>query len=104
MCWQKFRGWDRRGIRRFNDIVKAVRKNRDLTESKNIELQPKSRYTEVSGKGSDDNDRAVDYDSELDELNGYDGFVGVTESSNNATGGNIADGVDLDQVTNITAL
>ena len=101
---KKFRGWDRRGIRRFNDIVKAVRKNRDLTESKNMELQLKSRYTEVSGKGSDDNDEAVDYDSELDELNGYDGFAGVAESSNNATGGSIADGVDLDQVTNITAL
>ena len=69
-----------------------------------MELQLKSRYTEVSGKGSDDNDEAVDYDSELDELNGYDGFAGVAESSNNATGGNIADGVDLDQVTNITAL
>jgi len=39
----------------------------------------------------------------LDELNGYDGFAGITES-NNATQENMANCVDLDQVTNITEL
>ena len=100
---KKFKGWDRRGIRRFNNIVKVVRKNRELSESKNMELKLKSKYTEVSGKVTDNNEDEVDYDSELDELNGYDGFAGVTES-NNETVENMANGVDLNGVTNITAL
>ena len=99
----KFKGWDRRGIRRFNNIVTAVRKNRELSASKNMELELKSRYTEVSGKATDNNEDEVDYDSDLDELNGYDGFAGVTES-NNETVENMANGVDLNEVTNITAL
>ena len=99
----KFKGWDRRGIRRFNNIVTAVRKNRELSASKNMELELKSRYTEVSGKATDNNEDEVDYDSDLDELNGYDGFAGVTES-NNETVENMANGVDLNECTNITAL
>ena len=100
---KKFKGWDRRGIKRFNNIVTAVRKNRDLSESKNMELELKSRYTKVSGKATDNNEDEVDYDSELDELNGYDGFAGVNES-NNETVENMVNGVDLNQVTNISAL
>ena len=103
MCGKKFKGWDRRGIRRFNNIVRAVRKNRELSESKNMELELKSRYIEVSGKATDNNEDDIDYDSELDELNGYDGFVGVTKSNIN-TVENMANGVDLNAVTNITAL
>ena len=101
--WKKIKGWDRRGIRRFNNIVTAVRKNRELSESKNMELELKSRYTEVSGKATENNEDEIDYDSELDELNGYDGFAGVTESNNN-TVENMANGVDLNAVTNITEL
>ena len=99
----KFKGWDRRGIRRFNNIVTAVRKNRELSASKNMELELKSRYTKVSGKATDNNEDEVDYDSDLDKLNGYDGFAGVIES-NNETVGNMANGVDLNEVTNITTL
>ena len=68
-----------------------------------MELQLKSRYAEVSGKGTDNNEDEVDYDSELDKLSGYDGFAGVTESNNEIVE-NMANGVDLDGVTNITAL
>ena len=100
---RKFKGWDRKGIRRFNNIVTAVRKNRELSESKNMEQELKSRYAEVSGNRTDNNEDEVDYDSELDELNGYDGFAGVTES-NNETIENMANSVDLEGVANITAL
>ena len=47
---KKFKGWDRRGIYRFNCIVAAVKKNRELSESKDMEMQLKSRYIELSGK------------------------------------------------------
>ena len=68
-----------------------------------MELELKSRYTKVSGKATDNNEDEVDYDSDLDELNGYDGFAGVIES-NNETVGNMANGVEINECTNITAL
>ena len=57
----------------------------------------------MSGKTTDNNEYDIDYDSELDELNGYDSFTGITESNNN-TEENTANGVDLNTVTNITTL
>ena len=68
-----------------------------------MELELKSRCIKVSGKATDNNEDEVDYDSDLDELNGYDGFAGVIES-NNETVGNMANGVEINECTNITAL
>ena len=77
---KKFKGWDRISIIRFNKIVAAIKKNRDLTESKDMELQLKLRYVHVSGKGAEtDNVDSDDEDCELDKINGYYGFVGDTE-------------------------
>ena len=102
---RRFKGWDKRGIRRFNELVAAIKKNRELNESKDMELQLKSRYCEITGKGAEDSEDDSDFnDSELDELNGYDGFAGVTEVSNNATTENESVSGDCNGVTNVTAL
>ena len=54
----KFKGWDRKGIYRFNCIVAAVKKNREPSKSKDMEMemQLKSRYIELSGKENGGND------------------------------------------------
>jgi len=77
---KKFKGWDRRGIRRFDVIVNAVKESRKLTTSKNMELEFKSRYAKLLGNDIEQNnsDSDSDYD-DLDELNGYDGFAGDVE-------------------------
>ena len=80
----------------------AVKNNRELSESKDMEMQLKSRYVEVSGKEADrDNDNSDYDDCDLDELNGHDGFAGVTEV-NSASNKNTTNGVDILGATNIT--
>ena len=44
---KKFKGWDRRGISRFNKIVTAVKRNRELSISKEMEMQLKASYAEI---------------------------------------------------------
>ena len=79
----------------------AVKKNRKLGESKDMEMQLKSRYVEVFGKETGDNDDS-DYDNcDLDELNGHDSFAGVTKI-NSVSNENITNGVDILGATNIT--
>jgi len=78
---KKFKGWDRKGIKRFNHIVAAVKKNRQLTTSKEMEMRLKLKYVELSGKGVQTDDEESDEDiNELDDINGYDGFAGIAES------------------------
>ena len=52
----------------------TVEKNRELSESKDMEMQLKLRYVKVSGKETGDNDDSYYDYCDLDELNGYDGF------------------------------
>ena len=99
---KKFKGWDRRGIKRFNSIVAAIKRNRGLTESKDMELLLKSRYVQMSGKGAEANNiDSDDDDCDLDELNGYDGFAGDTEI-NIPTSVNPTNVVELLGATNVT--
>ena len=77
---KKFKGWDKKGIKRFNNIVAAVKKNRELSTSKEMEMQLKSKYVELSGKGVETDDDEFDEDmNKLDDINGYDGFAGIPE-------------------------
>ena len=71
---KKFKGWDRRGIYRFNCIVAVVKKNRELSESKDMEMKLKLRYIELSGKENEGNDDSDYENCDLEELNGYDVF------------------------------
>ena len=46
-----------------------------------MEMQLKSKYVELSGKGVETDDEESDEDiNELDDINGYDGFAGIQES------------------------
>ena len=99
---KKLKGWDRRSIRRLNSIVTAVKKNTELSESKNMEMQLKSRYVEVSGRDTErDNDDSDYNDCDLDELNCYGGFTSVTEV-NIAPDENTTNSLELYGATNIT--
>ena len=60
------KGWDRKGIRRFNKIVLAVHRNRLTETSKEMELQLKDHYMDICGKKKSPND-AEDDDSDDDE-------------------------------------
>ena len=100
---KKFKGWDRRGIYRFNCIVAAVKKNRELSESKDMEMQLKSRYIELSGRENGGDDESDYDDCDLDELNGYDGFAGVTDT-NSVSNENTTEGGGTLGATNITAV
>ena len=77
---KKFRGWDRRGIRRFNIIVNAIQINRQLTVSRQMEEKLKAKYVILANEGVEYNNTDSDSDDDdLDELNGYDGFGGDIE-------------------------
>ena len=78
---KKFKGWDRRGIYRFNCIVTEIQKYREFTESKDMEMTLKSKYIELSGKENEGQDDSDYDDCDLDELNGYDGFAGVADTN-----------------------
>ena len=78
---KKFKGWDRRGIRRFNNIVAAVKKNRELNTSKEMEMLLKQSYIRLSGKGVEtDNAESDNDEDELNDINGYDGFVRIVRN------------------------
>ncbi len=77
---KKFRGWDRRGIHRFNFIVNTIQRNRQSTVSLNMEEKLKVKYTRLANDGIEQNNTETDSDDDdLDELNGYDGFGGDIE-------------------------
>ena len=77
---KKFKGWDRRGIRRFNVIVKAITTNRQLTVSQNMEHKLKMKYARLSQNEIDGNeDGSQSNNEDLNDLNGYDGFGGDIE-------------------------
>ena len=45
-----------------------------------MEMQLKSKYVELSGKGVEKDDEESDEDiNELDDINWYDGFAGIPE-------------------------
>ena len=93
---KKFKGWDRKGIRKFNSLVAAIKKNRELSTSKEMEMQIKSKYVELSGKGVDKDDEESDENNdELDDINGYDGFAGITEDE-------VATNDEITGATNLT--
>ena len=45
-----------------------------------MEIQLKSKYVELSGKGVETDDEESDEDiNDLDDINGYNGFAGIQE-------------------------
>ena len=60
---KKFKGWNRKGIQRFNVLVRAVKLSRESSCSKEMEIELKSRYQKISGRNINNDN----YDS--NELN-----------------------------------
>ena len=77
---KKFKGWDRKAIKRFNEIVMCVKRNRESSDSKKLEEEQRLRYKQIAGRDGDsldgdDGDEESD-ESENEELYAYDGFSG----------------------------
>ena len=81
---KKFKGWDRKAIKRFNEIVMCVKRNRDSSESKKIEEELRLRYKQIAGRDGDCLDGRIGNDdsdeSENEELYAYDGFAGDVQN------------------------
>ena len=80
------KGWNRKGIRRFNKLVEGVQRNRSTETSKEMEMQLKDHYMDMCGNKNspsdaedDDSDDSDDNESDLEELEAYDGFAGTVE-------------------------
>ena len=88
---KKFKGWNRKGIQRFNVLVRAVKLSRESSCSKEMEIELKSRYQKISGRNINndnyDSNESESDDSGDDDMQAYDGFAGViqTRSSTSVT-------------------
>ena len=74
-----FKGWSRKGIKRYNDLMQVVRSGRNSQVGKEIEIKLKLKYTRIYGKrcarnGLDDYSDSDDRDGE--DLEAYDSFAG----------------------------
>ena len=76
----KFKGWNRKGIKRYNLLVRTVKKNRSLAHSLELEMKLKQKYegifkdsnhSNILGNESKNEDVTSDED-----VDAYDGFAG----------------------------
>ena len=85
---EKFRGWHRNGIKRFNYLVTCVKKGRACNDSKDMEVKLKSNYAKLCGKLSGiningDGNSSDSDDSDDGDLEAYDGFAGESNTMDN---------------------
>ena len=77
------KGWNRKGIRRFNKLVEGVQRNRSTETSKEMEMKLKDHYMDMCGNKDSpsdaEDDDSDDNESDLEELEAYDGFAGTVE-------------------------
>jgi len=76
---EKFKGWSKKGIKRYNDLIKVVKRNRLTTHSKNMEVELKGDYAKLCGKdGRRNGEEGLSGDDVSDDesLEAYDGFAG----------------------------
>ena len=99
---KKFKGWDKRGISRFNKIVTAVKRNREMSTSKEMEMKLKANYAGISGNvAENDIDDSNDDEGELEDVMGYDGFAGANEDGCTSNENNDSS-IDVTGATNLT--
>ena len=97
----KFKGWNRNGIKRFNFLIRNVKKNRSLAQSHELEIKLKEKYEGIckdSNQGNTSlNDSEHEDVSSDEDVDAYDGFAGddilteteeetIVSQSNNITG------------------
>ena len=81
----KFQGWDKKGIKRFNAIVKKVNECRALNTSKEHELKLKMVYGKMIGcdeTNNECNEEESDSDNDDEVEYAYDGFAGLSSITN----------------------
>ena len=83
----KFKGQNRNGIKRFNFLVREVKKNRATVHSQGLEEKLKLKYEGIFKENNKDetitNDGEDEENSSDDDVDAYDGFEGddtVSES------------------------
>ena len=47
---EKFKGWSTSGIKRYNNLVKIVKRNRKCSHSNTMEMECKNEYAKLCGK------------------------------------------------------
>ena len=81
---EKFKGWSKNGIKRYNDLIKVVKRNRLTTHSKEMEVELKGDYAKLCGKDGRRNgegELSGDDLSDDESLEAYDGFAGDDTSA-----------------------
>ena len=76
---ENFKGWLRKGIKRYNDLIKVVRLGRNSQVSKEIEIELKLKYARICGKSgvrSGLGNYSNSDDGDIEDLEAYDGFAG----------------------------
>ena len=79
------KGWSRKGIKRYNDLVKIVRSGRRTEFSKEMEIDLKLKYAVLCGKSGIANSMGENGDtddSDDEDLEAYDGFTGKLTAIN----------------------
>ena len=83
----KFKGWNSRGIKRYNFLVRNLKKNRATVRSKELEERLKDKYEGIFKENHKDetiiNDGEDEDNSSDEDEDAYDGFEGddhVSES------------------------
>ena len=76
---EKFQGWHKNGLKRYNELYKIVHKNRMTDQSRKIETLMMKKYSELRGKTFNGENEDEQYDSDdsnncNDEIFAIDGF------------------------------
>ena len=82
---KKFQGWDKKGIKRFNVIVKKVKECREMAVSKEMEMKLKTTYAMITGEdevNDESDDSNIDSDDDENDEHAYDGFAGLDDVTN----------------------
>ena len=76
---EKFKGWSRKEIKRYINLIKVVRLGRDSQVSKKMEIELKLKYARICEKNGVRNgleDYSDSDDSDGEDLEAQDGFAG----------------------------
>ena len=76
---ERFQGWHKNGLKRYNELYKIVHKNRMTDQSRKIETLMMKKYSELRGKTFNGENEDEQYDSDdsnncNDEIFAIDGF------------------------------
>ena len=102
---EKFRGWHKKGIKRYNKLYERVVVNRNLLESQAHEEMIRMHYSDICGKGNaenhDDDNNNSDSDGSCDNVEAIDGFVAYESQAMPRLDGNHVNEVMIEEETQV---